>query len=262
MSTWEVIKTLFKGARLYRRQAIFLVLLVGLGYLFYSGWLTWGRSEAAVAFKELPLETLATKTTQIEVKENGDVFIDGQKHNEALQFYQKNDELRVKIFDSSGEYIPSFKAIVKLPATISQNQVHQIVYAIHGVGSYSSRMQDSQTRIYEAQDISPSSTLTIVAELPKGLVTPNFWQKIKFTFSSLPVETWLYVAIVLPGITLVILLFMVLKRKAAQFLPIKGLLGGPPEDISPAVSGVLIDGVVGAREIAATLIDLARRGSK
>jgi hypothetical protein len=43
-------------------------------------------------------------------------------------------------------------------------------------------------------------------------------------------------------------------------IKIRGLLGGPPEKISPAITGVLIDGAVGSREIAATLIDLAERG--
>ncbi len=261
MSTWEVIKALFREIGFYRKKAFFFVILAGVAVLVFLGWQIFGRPLAAVEFKDLPFNSVINqRTMNIEVSKTGTVTIDGEKKNHALRFYEQYDELRILVFDSTGEYISAFQGIVHLPSPVKSEEVRQIVYAVHGIGSTRIYLSDPQTLVYEATDISPQATLTIVADLPKGLIQPNFWQVLEFSITNLPVKIWLYIAIVLPGVTLVLMLFMILKRRRAQMIPIRGQLGGPPDTIAPAIPGVLIDGVVGAREIAATLIDLARRG--
>ena len=200
------------------------------------------------------------KTMNIELASDGTVLIDGVKKNSTFKFYQNYDEFRLLVYDAPGEYISSFRATLKLPANPSNADVRPIIYAVHGVGSSQTYQPDNSTIVYLAESISPQSTLTIVADLPKGMITPNFTQKIVYNLSNLPVQIWLYIAVGLPGIALIIMLFMIIRRRSDNIFVSKGELGSPPDALSPAVAGVLIDGVVGAREIAATLIDLARRG--
>ncbi len=261
MKTREVLRELWRGAAFSQRKAVFLGLVLVAGFLVFWAWRIFGHPMAAVEFNDIPSNTVINqRTMSVEVSKNGTVTIDGKKKNQALRFYDKYDEVRILVFDSTGEYISVFQGIIHLPSAVKSDEVRQIVYAVHGVGSTRIYMSDPQTLVYEANEISPSATLTLVADLPKGMIQPNFWQNLEFSVSNLPVKIWLYVAIVFPTIATVLMLFMILKRRRAQMIPIRGQLGGPPEAIAPALPGVLIDGVVGAREIAATLIDLARRG--
>lgn len=261
MKTKEVLKELWRGRSFYPKKAIFFVVVFAVGILIFGGWKIFGHPMAAVEFSDVPTAPYVNhKVMNVEVAQNGTVTIDGKKKNQALRFYEKYDELRILVFDSTGEYISVFRGVVHLPSSVTSDEVRQIVYAVHGVGSTQLYMSDPQTLVYEATEISPSATLTIVADLPKGLVQPNFWQRLSFSVTNLPVKIWLYIAIVLPTAALGLMLFMIIKRRRSQMIPIRGQLGGPPENVAPALPGVLIDGVVGAREIAATLIDLARRG--
>jgi len=261
VTTRQVIKTIFSEIGFYRKKAVFFALVFAVAALIFWAWQIFGHPLAAVEFNTLPYNAVINqRIMHIEVGRTGTVTIDGVRKNHVLRFYKQYDELRIMVFDSTGEYIAAFQGIVHLPAAVKSDEVRQIVYAVHGVGATKIYMSDPQTLVYEATDISPRATFTIVADLPKGLIQPNFWQSLAFRLANLPVKTWLYVAIVLPSITLVLMLFMILKRRRAQMILIRGQLGGPPENLPPAIPGVLIDGAVGAREIAATLIDLARRG--
>lgn len=260
MSTWQVIKTLLSEIGVYRRKFVFFAIFFVLAFAVYLIWQMWGQSQAAVEFNEMPYyPALNQRAMEIFVQKNGEVIVDG-KTKRALHFYDNYDELRILVFDSGGEYISAFKATVHLPEPQKSEDIRQIVYAVHGVGSTKIYMSGAETLIYEATDISPQATLTIVADFPKGMISPNWWQRIEIATAQLPIKMWLLVAILLPSLTLILMLFMITKRRTAQIIPVRGSLGGPPENVPPAIPGVLIDGVVGAREIAATLIDLARRG--
>jgi len=252
MTTGQVLKLILRETSFYKRKVIFFLIIIVVILLIYFLWLNLGQPKAAVEYGET--------TIDITVQKDGQVLVDGKRKNRVFRLYESYDELRILVFDSPGEFISHFKATVHLPKATSLEETRQIVYAVHGVGATQTYLADPQTLVYEVSDISPSATLTIVADLPKEMVEPNFWQKILFQMQNLPVSAWLYVAIILPCFTLILMLFMILKRRSAQILPVRGLLGGPPENIPPAIPGVLIDGVVGAREVAATLIDLARRG--
>ena len=191
------------------------------------------------------------------------MFVDGKKNNQVLNFYEDYDELRIIVFDSPGEYISHFKAKVTLPKAVSpdqEDQLRQLIYAIHGVGSTRLYVEDSQILVYEANNISPQAMLTIVAYLPKGLASPSFFQKIRYELQRLSLDIWLYAAIVLPLITVILMMFMFFRRRSDHILHLRTMSSQPPPKVPPAIVGVLIDGTIGAREIAATLIDLAQRG--
>jgi len=262
MTGWELFKTLVREVGWYRRKLVFFLLFVFVAAAGYFVWQNYFKPESAVvAFSEFATPPPQVNL-EVEVQKTGKVLVNGKKNNRALKYYDEYDELRILVFDSPGYFIGNFSGTVHLPGDVSSDRVRQIVYAVHGVGAYKYYMSDSQTLVYEASDISPQSMLTIVADLPKGIVTPSALQNLKLQLGRLSLKIWFYIAVALPLITAVILIFMLLKRHSAKiFSPSsRGFLGQPPTDDPPAVAGVLIDGTVGAREIAATLIDLARRG--
>ena len=257
MKKWELINVLLGGAGFYRRKFLFFagLLIIGLG-----GYFLWQNSRPLEASVTLPPGAGLTSdvTMDINLTARGKVTIDGKKRNEALNFYREYDELRIMVFNSPGRFIGSFQGTVHLPAAPS-GEVRQIIYAVHGVGSYQSFQLDPQTLVYEARDISPQAMLTIVADLPKGLVKPSVSERWLLTIEGFPLKVWLYVAIVLPALTIILMTTMILRRRRNQFFLASGFFSAPPTKDPPAIVGVLVDGNVGAREIAATLIDLARR---
>jgi len=260
LTTKEVLKVLLRQVGFYQKKAIYFGLAIAAGIGIYFLWHYYGTTGAAVSYNVPELSAVTQGKMDIVIGKNGSVLVDGAKKGGVLKLYEKYDELRILVYDSPGQFINFFQATVHLPADATSDETRQIVYAVHGVGATENYFEDSRTLIFTARDISPSATLTIVADMPKGLVTPGLWQKIEFSTRSLPIRIWLIIAIILPLVTLILMFVMIAKRRSTQLIQVKGFLGGPPENISPALAGVLMDGAVGAREIAATLIDLARRG--
>ncbi len=261
MTTWKFLKMIGREVGVYKRKLLFFSLLIGLGIAVYFAWQNWGAVQASIQYgAKIPIKAENQILMDVKVSENGEIYINEQKKKGLIKYYQEYDELRILVFDNPGEFIAYFQATVHLPEPVSQDQIQPIIYAVHGVGFKRADLVDPQTIIYEATDISPQATLSIVANLPKGLVQPNFLQKIEYFLTNLPVKNWLMLAIILPSIVLIIMVFMLLKQRLGLIFSFKERLDIPPEGVSPAVAGVLIDGTCGAREVAATLIDLGRRG--
>jgi len=260
LSTWEIIKVLLKQVSFYRSKLILFIVIAVTAVVGYFLWQNY-RTEAQGRYYGSVTEAFPTVAeSNITLEKNGTVLIDGKKQNRAMKFYDNYDELRVLVFDNPPEFISYFKATVHLPEAIKESDVRQITYAVRGVGDTLNYMPDSATLVYEASNISPGSTLTVVAQLPKGLITPSFSKRIQIFLAHITAEGWLYIAIILPAMAIIFMGFMIYQRRAIGLLTIKQPINEPPAQVAPAVSGVVIDGSVGAREIAATLIDLAERG--
>ena len=261
MTTWQFLKIAVREIGVYKRKLFFFVLLIGLGVAVYLSWYYWGAAQASPQFgAKTPYKNTNQVLMEVNVSADGRVFVDNKKQSRAINFFPEYDELRILVFDNPGRFIAYFQAAVRLPEPVSQEQIQPIIYAVHGIGFSRAYLSDPQTIVYEATDISPQATLSIVANLPKGMVKPGPWYGMEYYLTNLPVKVWLVLAIILPSLTLILLIFMILKRRAGRIFSVKKGLTLPPEDIPPALAGVLIDGTCGAREIAATLIDLARRG--
>lgn len=261
MTNRQLLKLILKETGFYKRKALFFLMILVAGLVIYYLVINFARPKAAIEYSKFSqVSSVSEVAMDVVIEENGKVLVDNKRKNGVFHFYENYDELRILVFDSPDQFISHFTATVHLPSKTDQEKTRQIIYAVHGVGSTQAYFADSQTLVYEAYDISSGATLTIVANLPKGMVAPSLSQRIAIGIRNTPIKIWLYIAIVLPGITLILMLFMIIKRRSAQMMPVRGLLGGPPEALPPALPGVLIDGSVGAREVAATLIDLARRG--
>lgn len=260
MSTWEVFKTLLKQASFYRNKLMLFIVIGVIAIVAYFLWQNYHTEAQGRYYGPISEAFPTVAESEITLEKNGQVLIDGKKQNQAIKFYENYDELRVIIFDNPADFISYFKATVHLPEPARESDIRQITYAVRGVGGILNYMPDSKTLIYEAQDISPGATLTIVAQMPKGLITPTLAKRIQIAIAHVTIEGWLYIAIILPGITILFMGFMIYKRRAAGLFMVKKPNCELPALVAPAVSGVIVDGSVGAREIAATLIDLAERG--
>lgn len=262
MNNWQLLKAIFHGIDFYWKKLLVtsaVIIVVAAGIVL---WQRQSISSASFEFSNQPnYGTLGSQTMSIKVTSDGQVIVDGKNNPQALKIFPNYYEIRVLAFDNPGLYIDSFKAEMSLPQPAAANQVEQLTYAVHGVGSYENNQPDNQTLVYTATGISSESTLTLVAHLPKNMLTPPLSKRILYTISSVSAKSYLILAFILPLVTFMVTLFMLVKRRKDQIISLNvDPINGPPDDLPPAVAGVLIDGQVGAREIAATLIDLANRG--
>lgn len=242
----------------YKRKVVFfLVLFLILGGIFY--FLSQQFSSASI--NDLAVSTYGGKyTIDINISADGQVSVDDKNYNRLLIPGQEYDEFRYLAAEREGVFIDQLDIYVHLPQAVGSEEIKQRAYAIHGVGSYDEYLKDSQTLVYSAFDLSPSASFTIVAELPKGMIDFPWWRQILIYFYNLPGWIWLIVSIILPSIALLVLLFMFRQSIADwRIKKPKEVLKAPPSNLSPAEVGVLVEGNVSARSIAAVLLDLARR---
>ena len=262
MKNSELIKAILKSVDFRWKKflvfSVFVLAIFGAGYL----WKMAGVSQASYDFSDVAqYQSTETKSVDIVIKPNGQVLVDGVSQPSAFKIYADHDEMRLILLDNTGIYVQNLVATVHLPQAVKKSEIEQTTYAVHGVGSYQNYMQDATTLVYEANDISSMATLTILTKIPKNIVQPSALKLAFYYISAISAQSYLAMAIILPVLTLIVTLFMVLKRRKDQIIS----LNVPPSNqlpaaVSPAVVGVLIDGQVGPREVAATLIDLAQRG--
>lgn len=262
MKNSELIKAILKGASFrWKNFLVFSLFFV----VIFGGLYLWNRSDtsqASFAFSDVPqYQSLQAKLVDIVITPNGQVMVNGKDQSSAFKIYSDHDEMRLILLDNSGLFVQNLTATVHLPQAVSENEIQQTTYAIHGVGSYQNYFQDEKTLIYNASDISSTATLTILTKFPKRLVSPPLSKVVLYYISTISAQSYLVLAIILPLVTLIVTLFMILKRRKDQIISLNVAPSSrPPAEVLPSVVGVLIDGRVGPREIAATLIDLAQRG--
>ncbi len=263
MSTWDIIKALFRGANFYWRKFFVLFLVVGAGTIGYYTWAAQNKTEAALQFTEAPISTTTSQVTMdVQVQANGKVLVDGKDFSKYLKILPDSYEISILALDEPGIYIQTFQAQIHLPEAVREDQIHQRIIAIHGAErSYQTYMQDAKTLVYVVNAVPSQGQVTIIADLPKSILTPSLAKRFIYNLTQIPVKSYLIVSIVLPLVTMIVMIFMVARRRQDQIFHLsKKITNAAPTDSPPAVVGALIDGQVGEREIAATIIDLAVRG--
>jgi len=198
-------------------------------------------------------------TSNIVINKDGTIIIDGQKMAQKIDLLADSDELRLPVIDKPATDIDLATFIVTLPKANAGEVTHEIL-GIHGVGEINSFVQDENTIIYQARNVSTYATVSIVAKLPKGTIAPSFSYWILSNIPNLG-SIWLVLGLVLPIATFILMMLFILLRLQSQKVQApKDETDALPMAIPPGVVGVLFHQKVGAREIAATLIDLACRG--
>lgn len=245
---------------LYRRKFsffIFVALLVALGVLYIG----YNRYQADQITDVAVLSSMESSSTQIniEISKEGQIFIDGQDSGKRVKEFEGFDELRIPIVDKPNQRIETLKIILTLPDQSAHQTDHQIL-AIHGVTSSYSNILDSSTIEYVATGVSKVATVSVVAKIPQGVIKRSILSSAAAQINNLSFNFWLVLAFVLPAATVIYLIVTIIRKIRLQkvIMP-QQMSSSPPMAIPPAVVGVLYSSQVGSREVAATLIDLARR---
>jgi hypothetical protein len=199
------------------------------------------------------------ETIHAVVADNGSITVDGEESSWKFNLVDSADELRVVALENPNEYIDEFNLELTLPASIAYGGEYEIL-AIHGVDSSRAYAKDAKTIVYTASGISPYAIISIVAKLPKGTIKHPFYSGIFERVGELKFDHWLVLAAVLPLFTLIFLIaFLAYQTRLHKIDQPDKEVTSPPMAIPPALVGALYHQKVGPRELAATLIDLARR---
>lgn len=243
---------------IYKKNLLFFLIafiLLGAGIYFIS------KQMSSASINDVKrVESDNSYSIDVYVEKNGDVKINDQKYNKYLSISRENVELRYVAVSQENPSLDKLNVYVHLPESVEQSAISQSVVVAHGVEAANYSMVDSQTLLYTAYNISPYATFTVVAKMPKSIFNFSFDKKVVWYLYNLPPLAWIIISIIFPLATILILLFMF--REAISDWRVKapkGIIKAPPSDLPPAEAGVLVEGRVSARSIAATLIDLARR---
>ena len=196
-----------------------------------------------------------------------DTTVTGQKtyvirysFGRAINPFPDHDELYWNATGNEwGVPIQSARVLLRLPEKVPPNSIRAIAFT----GAYGSRTQDAPVVIGENRTIACTTTyplkpyegLTVVVSWPLGiLVHPSRFQRTLWWLA----DNWGY------GIPFVVFLGMYwLWRRRGKEFPGRGSVVvqyDPPDGLSPAEIGTLIDDSVHLRDITASVIDLAVRG--
>ena len=176
-----------------------------------------------------------------------------------LRSFPDHDELYWNVTGNSWAVpIRSVMATVHLPRSVPKEKLLATAYT----GAYSSTAKeaditvegDDTLRYIVSRSLGPYEGLTVVAGWPAGLVAmPSRARRLQWFF----LDNWIF------GIPLVTLLVMTILWWRYGRDPRRGPITvryEPPEDLTPAEAGTLVDEKADVRDITATIVDLARRG--
>ena len=196
----------------------------------------------------------------IKITKEGNLVVNNQNFRNKISLYEDFDELRLPIIDNPEKYYDKVIATVTLPKDNAEEVEHAFL-GIHGVGETTSYINGSNKIVYEAYNVSKSSTLTVVAKMPKGTISPSLIRQIGQLFKDIKQTFWFIIAVLLPVMTFIVMMVMLFYQYKRQKIDVpEKETATPPMAIPPAIVGVLFNQKVSSREIAGTLINLAIRG--
>ncbi len=180
----------------------------------------------------------------------------------GINRFESHDELYWNVTGTEWDW-PILQASVRvhLPSDVAPEQLLHKTFT----GTFGSQMTKATERLgaktYEAvvTGLLPGEGLTFVLGLPKGVLEPasafrEFWWKVTDNFAFFLVG-------LMPLLALAAMLFLYLRfgRDPGRRMPI-AVQYGPPDELSPAEVGSLLDERIDTPDIVSTAIDLAVRG--
>jgi hypothetical protein len=242
----------------YTRKLSFFVVLAfiaGVGFLYFR----YNSYKADTNFDVLLPQAETNPNVTIEIKDDGGIYVDGRSSGKHTNIVSGYDELRMPIIDKPVTYLNTVKVTLRVPKQSAYKTQHEIL-AIHGVDSSFSKVVNDSTILYEADGVSQFGTVSIVAQIPEGIVARPFYIQFFGDMTKVQFNYWVALAAALPLLTIIyLILFLSLQSRLNKVDMPTQAINYPPMAIPPAIVGALYHQKVGPREIAATLVDLARR---
>ena len=264
MSNWQLVKELAKGVGIYKKQFFLFIAILFTGAFFF------GIQSYSQYLSADPLESRSQDfsnanilTINLNIASDGRIFRDGNVVGN-VELGDEYDIILYKILDKSGVYIERLVVNANYQFNIDRPDIVYEVKSAHTDNGLENPTKaeiiNEHTIAYFGNYLGPDTTFTIKARFPKGVITPPWWRTGAFDLANLSIVSWIIIGLLLPAFTMIFLIIMLKRRWIFAKPSLEQMITAPPENLPPAILGVLIHGRIGPREIAATLIDLANRG--
>jgi hypothetical protein len=163
------------------------------------------------------------------------------------------------VLDSIGQSVDQLRITVQLPVESRTAQLTHQLLVINGVETYTSQFVDGRTVLFEATGVGPQATASVVMNFPKGYFSLPPIQATSSAIQSMN-PVWLGTSVLLPLLGLLLLAWMLIARARDRWVPKGAATVTPPAAVPPALVSILYENKIEPEAIAATLIDLGRRG--
>jgi len=251
----NLIGSLVKQSGIYGKSLVFFLILV----LAVGSFVLFRPLQAEGPVDLFGQNDQDANAYQIDMTEQGDFFVGNSKLDVEKVINSQTYLYRYQIVNHPDHFIDSLQITLKLPKPGSEAIIgHQLV-SNGGALSVESQLVDQRTIVYQASEISPQAQLSLEIEVPKNYIHKSLAFYLQERLQSLSPAVWTVVSIGLPALTVLILLVVAVSRTRRVSVSPEGVLTDPPSRLSPALLGILLKGKITNRDLAATLIDLARR---
>src|SRR3990167_1629114 len=257
MGIFNLIGQLVRSSGLYGKSLLFFLVIAGFGgWLFFVGPLNAtdvpnnGQSGSNPSGYDITL-TLTP---------SGDLYSQNSKLQTDKNITDKLYQIRYQVLNKPENFIDSLTIAVSLPKPITEDLLGSRFRNNGGAETATSQLLDSQTIVYTATQISTDTQLVLELEVPKAYLTTTALSVLKEKINSWSPAVWLSISIALPLLTLLILFITWLSMNRRVPLGPSKQIDQQPSRLTPAMLGILLNGRLSSRELAATLLDLARRG--
>jgi len=257
MGTLNLFGQIIRQSGLYGKSLLLFIALAAGGF-----WLAQGPLNASSTPKlQSQVEQSANDSDiNLTLTADGRLFSENSQLNAETTFSDKLFRLRYQVINKPDQFIESVKIVITLPKSISDDVIGHSFINNGGAEIAESQVLDSRTVIYQATNIGPETQLVLELELPRSYLTITALGALKERLNNLSPSVWTGLSISLPILTLLILLVTNSLRSRKPALGPVSESQQPPSRLSPAMLGILRNGRISNRELAATLLDLARRG--
>ncbi len=254
MAIFSIIGQLVRSSGLYSKSLLFFAVIAGCGF-----WLLQGPLNATDVPTHFP-DTNNGYDIVLTLTSDGSLYSQNSKLQTEKIISDKLYRIRYQVLNKPDKFINSLTIAVSLPKPITEGLLGSRFRNNGGAATASSQLIDSQTVVYSATEIGPEAQLVLELEVPKSYLTNTALSLLKERINNWPAVVWTSVSIALPLLTLLILLMIWLSKNRRVPLGPSIELDEQPSRLSPAMLGILLNGRISSRELAATLLDLARRG--
>lgn len=257
MARDNLVIGILKETGLYSKSLLFFLTIGVFVYLAFLGFHSSLQAEAPLS--TAPGSQAGDNSIRYTLADNGYLYLGNVRQSPEVFEGASSFRYRLQVIDSPKDTIDQLVIIVTLPKAGNDSIVSHHFISNGGAATAESELSDPQTITYTATTITPQAKLAIEFEVPKSFVQQTALFKLKQRLATLPPAVWTIASIALPSFTLLVLLVMALARYRSVEKSHESFTA-PPSRLSPALLGILLRGRITTRELAATFIDLARRG--
>jgi len=256
MGLFNLLGQIVRSTGLYSKSLLFFLALAGVGFWLYQGPLNAGDPTS----NQSGTGGEGNYDSVLSLNGDGSLYSQNSKLKIEKIISDKLYRLRYQVVDKPDQFIDSLSIAVILPKPITEDRLGSRLINNGGAATASSQLVDPQTVVYRATQIGPETQLVLELELPKSYLTSTALSVLRERVGSWPPIVWNLISIAMPLLTLLILLALWLAKNRSVPLGPTKQQSERPSRLPPAMLGILLNGRFSNRDLAATFLDLARRG--